>query len=156
MRTGWGGRRQSPARLSVSALPSAVGAAARGYIGWERLFLYLHLDSPSPVLSSTIDTFLDHYLEPRRSASMSGVCTNMFPPKATFSVDDIPDLAGQVMIVTGGNTGIGKETVKVRIALSSQLYMWNTYVVARRYSPTARRFTLPAEARRRSKRPSRS
>ncbi|KAG6868967.1 hypothetical protein C0993_006489 [Termitomyces sp. T159_Od127] len=27
------------------------------------------------------------------------------PPRATFSVDDIPDLAGRVVIVTGANTG---------------------------------------------------
>lgn len=39
--------------------------------------------------------------------------SQFFPPKAEFSVDDIPDLAGNVMIVTGGYTGIGKETVKV-------------------------------------------
>ncbi|TFY71120.1 hypothetical protein EVG20_g1896 [Dentipellis fragilis] len=37
----------------------------------------------------------------------------MFPPAPVWSVDGIPDLSGQIMIVTGGNTGIGRETVKV-------------------------------------------
>ena len=27
------------------------------------------------------------------------------PPKSTFKVDDVPDLAGKVIIITGANTG---------------------------------------------------
>ena len=61
-----------------------------------------------------------------------------YPPKSKFSIDDIPDLKGQIVLVTGANTGalftalpspvvvtnhrqitfavtgIGKETAKVR------------------------------------------
>jgi hypothetical protein len=33
------------------------------------------------------------------------VMKDAFPPKPTFKVDDIPDLKGKVVIVTGGNTG---------------------------------------------------
>ncbi|KAF4617329.1 hypothetical protein D9613_006135 [Agrocybe pediades] len=46
-----------------------------------------------------------------------------FPPKAKFSVDDIPDLTGQVMVVTGANTGIGKETAKVLLAHNAKVYI---------------------------------
>jgi hypothetical protein len=41
------------------------------------------------------------------------VASQSFPPKSKFTVDDIPDLSGQVIIVTGSNTGVGFEIAKV-------------------------------------------
>ncbi|RXW24439.1 hypothetical protein EST38_g1427 [Candolleomyces aberdarensis] len=46
-----------------------------------------------------------------------------FPPKSTFSVDDIPDLSGKVIIVTGANTGVGKETAKALLNHNAKVYI---------------------------------
>ncbi|CEL51555.1 hypothetical protein RSOLAG1IB_00090 [Rhizoctonia solani AG-1 IB] len=43
---------------------------------------------------------------------MGNIFSQAFPPKSLFSVEQIPDLTGQVVIVTGGNAGVGKETCK--------------------------------------------
>lgn len=39
----------------------------------------------------------------------------VYPPAPKYSVNDIPDLSGKVIIVTGANTGVGKETAKVHL-----------------------------------------
>lgn len=45
------------------------------------------------------------------------------PPKSQFSIDDIPDLSGKVVIVTGGNAGVGKETVYALLRKNAKVYM---------------------------------
>jgi hypothetical protein len=68
-------------------------------------------------------TGLEHDVRQNFCCSRSGMGTawsfyrELFPPRATFSVDDIPDLSGRVFIVTGGSSGVGKETVKVSTCL---------------------------------------
>ena len=46
-----------------------------------------------------------------------------FPPKSKFSVDDIPDLAGKVIIVTGANTGM-----PMKILHRKNLCSWTDFV----------------------------
>ncbi|KAJ7786444.1 hypothetical protein B0H16DRAFT_1490490 [Mycena metata] len=48
-----------------------------------------------------------------------------FPPKSEFTVDDIPDLTGRVIIVTGGNSGIGFEIIKALLPKNAKVYMFS-------------------------------
>ncbi|CAE6375417.1 unnamed protein product [Rhizoctonia solani] len=54
---------------------------------------------------------------------MGNTFSQGFPPKPLFAVEQIPDLTGQVMIVTGGNTGIGKETCKALLNKNAKVYL---------------------------------
>lgn len=71
---------------------------------------------------------------------MGQTWSQSFPPASKFDVHDIPDLSGKVMIVTGqystfspetiaklslagGNSGIGKETVRALLAHNATVYL---------------------------------
>ncbi|KAF8909132.1 hypothetical protein CPB85DRAFT_1376265 [Mucidula mucida] len=49
--------------------------------------------------------------------------TEAYPPKAEWVPTDMPDLTGQVVIVTGGNSGVGKEMVKALLARNARVYI---------------------------------
>ncbi|KAF8442815.1 hypothetical protein L210DRAFT_3445398 [Boletus edulis BED1] len=49
--------------------------------------------------------------------------TQSIPPKSRFDVSDIPDLTGKVIVVTGANTGIGKETAKALLQHNAKVYI---------------------------------
>ncbi|TBU22526.1 NAD(P)-binding protein [Dichomitus squalens] len=51
------------------------------------------------------------------------VVAQMYPPKSKFTVDQIPDLAGRVAIVTGGNVGLGYETIKALLQHDAKVYL---------------------------------
>ncbi|KAI5117265.1 hypothetical protein M0805_000996 [Coniferiporia weirii] len=46
-----------------------------------------------------------------------------FPPKSKFNINDIPDLTGKIIIVTGGYAGIGKETVFALLRKNAKVYI---------------------------------
>ncbi|OJA21277.1 hypothetical protein AZE42_10595 [Rhizopogon vesiculosus] len=47
------------------------------------------------------------------------ICESFFPPATQFHASDIPDMSGKVVLVTGANAGIGKETARVRVPINA-------------------------------------
>ncbi|KAJ5113441.1 hypothetical protein N7456_001975 [Penicillium angulare] len=55
--------------------------------------------------------------------SFSSSWTQFFPPKPQFTDRDVGDLRGKVYIVTGSNTGIGKELARMLYAKNAKVYV---------------------------------
>ncbi|EJD54306.1 NAD(P)-binding protein [Auricularia subglabra TFB-10046 SS5] len=51
------------------------------------------------------------------------ILSQVFPPKPRWTADDIPDLSGKVYFVTGGTSGVGKETVQQLLRHNATVYV---------------------------------
>lgn len=55
--------------------------------------------------------------------SLSSSLTQTFPPKPKFTEQNLPDLQGKVYIVTGSNTGVGKELARILYSKNAKVYI---------------------------------
>ncbi|KAL2024722.1 hypothetical protein VTK56DRAFT_6923 [Thermocarpiscus australiensis] len=55
--------------------------------------------------------------------ALSTTWAHFHPPKPSFTDRDVPDLAGKVCIVTGSNTGIGKEVARILYSKNARVYI---------------------------------
>ncbi|KAI0671229.1 NAD-P-binding protein [Trametes maxima] len=56
-------------------------------------------------------------------SAVGSMLAQAVPPKSKFGIDQIPDLTGRIVIVTGGNVGIGFETIKPLLQRNAKVYL---------------------------------
>lgn len=56
-------------------------------------------------------------------ANLRSTLTQLFPPKPSYRETDVPDLRSKVCIVTGANTGVGKELARMLYAKNATVYV---------------------------------
>ncbi|KAH8682683.1 hypothetical protein BX600DRAFT_506253 [Xylariales sp. PMI_506] len=56
-------------------------------------------------------------------ASLVKAFKGAYPPAPTFTEKNLPDLLGKVYIVTGANTGVGKELAQILYAKNAKVYV---------------------------------
>jgi NAD(P)-dependent dehydrogenase (short-subunit alcohol dehydrogenase family) len=52
-----------------------------------------------------------------------GSWSEKWPPRPTWTQQDVPDLTGKIFLCTGGSPGIGKETCRVLVARNAKVYL---------------------------------
>lgn len=55
--------------------------------------------------------------------SLGTYLRQLYPPSPQWTADNISDLSGKVFIVTGGSSGIGKETCKQLLLKNAKVYL---------------------------------
>ncbi|OAA39748.1 NAD(P)-binding domain protein [Metarhizium rileyi] len=55
--------------------------------------------------------------------TLSSFRANFFPPKPNFTDRDVSDLKGKVFLVSGANSGIGKELARILYAKNAKVYI---------------------------------